>query len=133
MITEPQKYFSTSSINSLNTPTGVVFIIFYLQDNVLKKGRVALNKFEREIVRRNFAPILKARRDQLGYTQEKLAAESGVAKNTIGRLETKRSYPEITTIIKLCTGLKITPGQLHDELAYRITPELDELDKKKDK
>lgn len=111
----------------------MVFIIFYLQDNVLKKGRVALNKFEREIVRRNFAPILKARRDQLGYTQEKLAVKSGLDKNTIGRLETKRSVPEIPTIIKLSKGLNVTPGQLFGEFARRIAPELDELDKKKDK
>ncbi|QOY37174.2 helix-turn-helix domain-containing protein [Anaerobacillus isosaccharinicus] len=81
---------------------------------------------ERKQIKAEFSYILASLRHELGYSQERLAAESKLDSKTIGRLETRETGPEVRTILKLAQGLKVSPGFLMDLLAEKIN--LDELD-----
>lgn len=64
------------------------------------------------------------RREVLGITLEHLAKTTGVSRDVICRLEalsdiderrdTKVVYPSISTVIKFCNGVGITPSQLFE-------------------
>lgn len=57
-------------------------------------------------------PHLRSFRRQAVMSQEQLAEKSGVARDTISKLETgqRKAYP--TTIRKLAAGLEVEPGLL---------------------
>ena len=68
---------------------------------------------------------LRRLRQQAVMSQQQLADESGVARDTISKLETgqRRAYP--TTIRKLATSLGVEPQELVEEHEGRArTPEV---------
>ena len=70
-------------------------------------------------------PRLRRLRQQAVLSQEQLAQKSGVARDTISKLEMgyRKAYP--TTIRRLAAGLEIEPGELiaHEDLGQRGTGE----------
>ena len=64
-------------------------------------------------------PHLRNFRRRAVMSQEQLAERSGVARDTISKLETgrRRAYP--TTIRKLAAGLEVEPGLLFGGVEYR--------------
>jgi transcriptional regulator with XRE-family HTH domain len=66
-------------------------------------------------------PHLKSFRRRAVMSQEDLAAKSGVARDTISKLETgqRRAYP--STIRKLATGLDVEPQMLLGGVEYLET------------
>src|SRR5918998_6262741 len=70
-------------------------------------------------------PRLRQLRQQAVLSQEQLAQKSGVARDTISKLEMgyRKAYP--TTIRRLAAGLDIEPGELiaHEDLGQRGTEE----------
>ena len=63
-------------------------------------------------------PHLRGLRQRAVLSQEQLAERSGVARDTISKLETgrRRAYP--TTIRKLAAGLEVKPGLLFGGVEY---------------
>ena len=69
-------------------------------------------------------PHLRGLRQQAVLSQEQLAERSGVARDTISKLETgqRRAYP--TTVRKLAAGLEVEPRLLFGGVEYsRAAPE----------
>jgi len=58
------------------------------------------------------AAKLKALRKQRGWTQERLAMESGVGRSHLARLETGRQDPTLSTLEKLAKALSVKVGRL---------------------
>jgi transcriptional regulator with XRE-family HTH domain len=82
-------------------------------------------------------PQLRSFRQQAVMSQEQLAEKSGVARDTISKLETgqRKAYP--TTIRKLAAGLEVEPGLLLGGVEYsgasrevEVSLEKPEVDKK---
>ena len=67
-------------------------------------------------------PHLRGLRQRAVLSQEQLAERSGVARDTISKLETgrRRAYP--TTIRKLAAGLAVEPGLLLGGVEYHDAP-----------
>ena len=63
-------------------------------------------------------PHLRGLRQRAVLSQEQLAERSGVARDTISKLETgqRKAYP--TTIRKLAAGLEVEPGLLFGGVKY---------------
>ena len=63
-------------------------------------------------------PHLRGLRQRAVLSQEKLAERSGVARDTISKLETgqRRAYP--TTVRKLAAGLEVEPRLLFGGVEY---------------
>ncbi len=63
-------------------------------------------------------PHLRGLRQQAVLSQEQLAERSGVARDTISKLETgqRRAYP--TTVRKLAAGLEVEPRLLFGGVEY---------------
>ncbi len=81
----------------------------------MKKGK----KIKRTLIRDNeglklLALKLKEVRSKLNYTQEDLAYESGLSLSQIGRIETSKINPTVSTIFKIARTLKIKPSELLD-------------------
>ena len=76
-------------------------------------------------------PWLRDLRRRAVMSQEDLAAKSGVARDTISKLETgqRRAYP--STIRKLAAGLDVEPGMLVGGVEYFETEE-DQSEKPKE-
>jgi transcriptional regulator with XRE-family HTH domain len=56
---------------------------------------------------------LRTKREQLGLTQEDLEAASGVAQNTISKLESRgQTRPAFETVTALATALGVEPTHL---------------------
>ena len=55
---------------------------------------------------------LKKWRERRGLSQRKLAMTSGVHFVTIARMELGQLDPQLSTLVKLCAALQITPNQL---------------------
>ena len=68
-------------------------------------------------------PHLRGLRQRAVLSQEQLAERSGVARDTISKLETgqRKAYP--TTIRKLAVGLEVEPGRLFGGVEYRDAAE----------
>ena len=66
-------------------------------------------------------PHLRSFRQRAVMSQEQLAQRSGVARDTISKLETgqRKAYP--TTIRKLAAGLEVEPGLLLGGVQYLET------------
>lgn len=71
---------------------------------------------------------LKALLEKNGWSEYKLAKESGLSESTIANIFRRNSVPSITTLESICNGLGITLSQFftEDELV-ELTPELKEL------
>ncbi len=63
-------------------------------------------------------PHLRGLRQQAVLSQEQLAERSGVARDTISKLETGRRKAYPTTIRKLAAGLEVEPGLLFGGVEY---------------
>lgn len=57
---------------------------------------------------------LRAARDELGLTQEEVAARSGVQAGEISRIEHGKRDPQVSTLEKIARALEMTPGRLLD-------------------
>ena len=55
---------------------------------------------------------LKEARKRAGLTQLELSLQSGVSQNMITYIETGKRTPTLTTLLKLCNALNITPAIL---------------------
>lgn len=55
---------------------------------------------------------IRARRDELGVSQERLGLDSGVHRNYIGGIERAERRPTIATVAKLATTLGVRPSDL---------------------
>jgi transcriptional regulator with XRE-family HTH domain len=66
-------------------------------------------------------PHLRGLRQRAVLSQEQLAERSGVARDTISKLETGRRKAYPTTIRKLAAGLEVEPGLLFGGVAYHDT------------
>ena len=64
-------------------------------------------------------PHLRGLRERAVLSQEQLAERSGVARDTISKLETGRRKAYPTTIRKLAAGLEVEPGLLFGGVEYR--------------
>lgn len=60
------------------------------------------------------AERLKAVRKQQGFTQEKLAFDSGVALSQIARIELAQINPTASTLFRISRTLDVSPGTLFD-------------------
>ncbi|HEY1687349.1 MAG TPA: helix-turn-helix transcriptional regulator [Solirubrobacteraceae bacterium] len=63
-----------------------------------------------------FGPVLKRVRIEHGLTQEELADAAGLHRTEISLLERNRRKPLLETIVAVCRGLGITPGELLDQV-----------------
>jgi transcriptional regulator with XRE-family HTH domain len=63
-----------------------------------------------------FGPVLRRVRIERGLTQEQLADASGLHRTEISLLERNRRKPLLETIVAVCRGLDITPGELLDQV-----------------
>ena len=66
-----------------------------------------INEQEAEILKR-----LKVARENAKMSQLELSYKSGVSQNMITYIETGKSSPTLTTILKLCNALNINPAIL---------------------
>ena len=64
-------------------------------------------------------PHLRGLRQRAILSQEQLAEKSGVARDTISKLETGRRKAYPTTVRKLAAGLEVEPGLLLGGVEYR--------------
>lgn len=55
---------------------------------------------------------LKEEREKANYSQMELSLESGISQNMITYIENGKRTPTITTILKLCNALHISPAIL---------------------
>ena len=63
---------------------------------------------------REFAEHLKSVRIDKGFTQEKLAYESGLTLSQIAIIETATTNPTLSTIFKIARTMKVTLPELFD-------------------
>ncbi|CAM3104156.1 helix-turn-helix protein [Williamsia muralis] len=63
-----------------------------------------------------FGARVRARRVELGWSQEDAAQEIGVHWTYLGQVERGQRSARIENILKLSAGLQTTPGQLLDGL-----------------
>jgi transcriptional regulator with XRE-family HTH domain len=55
---------------------------------------------------------IRARRDELGISQERLSLDSGVHRNYIGGIERAERRPTVATIAVLAAALSVRPSEL---------------------
>jgi len=63
---------------------------------------------------RAFAEHLKSVRAERGFTQEKLAYESGLTLSQIARIETATINPTLSTVFKIARAMKVSLPELFD-------------------
>ncbi len=68
-------------------------------------------------VREQFATNLRARREELGLTQDGLARACGLHRTEISLLERSRRSPQLETIVLLAHGLQMRPRDLLQDIA----------------
>jgi transcriptional regulator with XRE-family HTH domain len=76
---------------------------------------------------REFGKHIRSLRRARGLTQEALAERSGLAADTIRRLEHGSFSATVDTLRKLCNGLGITPGTLFEGFELGRTDQRREL------
>ena len=81
-----------------------------------------MNKTE---LRENLSFNIKQRRKLCGFTQEKLAEETGLSAQTINDIEGCRSWVSDKTLVKLAEVLRTSPAEL---LLQNRTEQTDALD-----
>ncbi len=58
------------------------------------------------------AKLIKERREARGWSQQKLAAEAGISREYLARLETGRQDPRVSVLMKLAKALGVKVGRL---------------------
>ncbi len=74
---------------------------------------------EKDPVLMAFGAALRRERIRAGYSQEALAHIAGIDRTQTSVLERGMQDPRLTTIVKLCDALEITPQDLLDDLKRR--------------
>ncbi len=59
-----------------------------------------------------FGQLLKATREEKGFSQEKLAELSGLDRTFVSMLERGLRQPSLTTLFLLCRSLSLKPSEL---------------------
>lgn len=54
-----------------------------------------------------FGEYVKGKREELSFSQRKLAELTGIAHSTISRIEGDKTIPDMQTIVKLCEWLPV--------------------------
>lgn len=62
----------------------------------------------------SFAAAVRARRHELGLSQEALAERAGLHRTYVGGVERGERNLTLTSIVRLARALDITPGELID-------------------
>lgn len=63
-------------------------------------------------IQRQFGPVIRAAREQVGMSQENLAHETGLHKNYVGEIERGEKSPSLKSITALAHALKTPPSEL---------------------
>ena len=63
-----------------------------------------------------FGQVLRAKRKELGFSQESLALEAGIDRNFVSLLERGMNQPSLTTIFKISKALQIDPSYMLKEV-----------------
>ncbi len=63
-----------------------------------------------------FGQVLRAKRKELGFSQESLALEAGIDRNFVSLLERGLNQPSLTTIFKISKALQIDPSYMLKEV-----------------
>jgi transcriptional regulator with XRE-family HTH domain len=69
-----------------------------------------------ESLKVRFGKILKAQREEKGFTQEGLATDCGLDRTYISLLERGLRQPTLQTLFKIAEVLKVTPSSIVKEL-----------------
>lgn len=67
-----------------------------------------------------FGAVLRAKRKNMGLSQEKLALEVGLERTFISMMERGLRQPTITTLLKLAPALGCSAAELVQEVEIRI-------------
>ena len=70
-----------------------------------------------------FGKTVRARREELGLAQERLAAELGVTQQTVSRWENGMALPRPARLLALARILDLDPGMLHRVAGHLPTDE----------
>lgn len=70
-----------------------------------------MTKEENSIVR-SFAEKVRVFREQLGISQEKLAAKANIHRTYIGAVERAEKVPSLITIVKIAKALNVNISEL---------------------
>ena len=63
-----------------------------------------------------FGHVLRAKRKELGFSQESLALEAGIDRNFVSLLERGLNQPSLTTIFKIAKALQVDPAYMLKEV-----------------
>jgi transcriptional regulator with XRE-family HTH domain len=70
-----------------------------------------------------FAAEIKARRGELGISQEELAFRSGLSRTFLGKIEIAQNQPSLTALFKLADGLEVGSDELLKAVKIRLRKE----------
>src|SRR5690349_18360152 len=74
----------------------------------LRRGKVARQQFTESHLAKTIAYQIRATRDKLGWSQERLATEVGMNQNAISRLESPQyGKPTLTTLKRMASALDV--------------------------
>lgn len=62
-----------------------------------------------------FGTAVRARRLEIGLSQEELAASAAVERSHMGKIERGEHMPNFVLILRLAKALEVTPGNLVDQ------------------
>lgn len=80
---------------------------------------------------KKFGTRVKIAREQKGLTQEQLAEKIDMTNNYISNIERNRSIPSISTLVRICNSLDVTPDYLLLDSIYESKEYIiDEIAKK---
>ncbi len=71
-----------------------------------------------------FGEVLRAARESKKLSQEKLALNAGISRNSIGSLEKGEFAASIDTLFKVADGLGVLPEELITETRLRMSKDL---------
>lgn len=67
-----------------------------------------------------FGRVLRALRKQAGLTQEQLGFEADLRRTYVSTLELGQQQPSLETVLKLASALRVSPGEIVDQVAVLI-------------
>jgi transcriptional regulator with XRE-family HTH domain len=67
-------------------------------------------------LREKFGAAVRARREDLGFSQEQLAELAGMHRTYVGSIERGERNVSLENIVKLCEALRIKPSSLMGSL-----------------
>lgn len=73
---------------------------------------------------KGLAAAVKARRADLGISQEELAHRAGLNRTFIGKIETAKNQPSLTAFFALSAGLSCSPEVFVEDINKRFKKEL---------